>query len=81
MPHFVLVWLSPSILGLTGLLYSLQASFASLFFFPYLYLFPHLKQRKTEEREARQQPPIQALASGEMGLGFNPATFGGAAQN
>lgn len=34
MPHFVLVWLSPSILGLTGLLYYLQASSASLFFFP-----------------------------------------------
>lgn len=78
MPHFVLAWFSPSILGLPGLLYSLQASFASLFFFPHLYLFPHLKQRKAEEREARQRSPTQALASasGEMGLGFNPATFG-----
>lgn len=34
MPHFVLVWLNLSILGLTGLLHYLQASFASLFFFP-----------------------------------------------
>lgn len=58
-------------LGLTFLLYSLQASFASLFFFPHLHLFPHLKQRKGEEREARQHSPIQELASGEMRVGFN----------
>lgn len=64
---FVLLWLGPSL----GSPFSFTLYRLPFFFFPHLYLFPHLKQRKGKERDARQHSPIQGLASGEMRVGFD----------
>lgn len=70
MPLCVLAWLGPSILGLTVLPCSPQASFAPRFSFPHLYLFPHLKQRRGKRGEAAIANP-RVIASGEVRVGLN----------